>query len=323
MAYTVFTAPVLIKSRSHPDAEPQVGHDDPLGRDDVLNRPDKSLTAWVKRLLSSLVSGETFNLSDQVAVTALPVSVVQSASLWTRAGSPALDGAVVTPDAIGSARVRTTSGKTLQPVGVSMFPVGSPAQGAFGHLGVLVIATAGAIVSGNYLVPALTPVGTVEDSGVIHDGWSRPPVGAIGVALANAAVASLIPAYVWGYGYMTGEVTQSAAQAYVASVAVVGNPAAITYATVPGLEITLGTVVGSRLVVSIAGWYAASTTVWVTVSVDGIDQPRMIFAEGPQHVSATMMTGLTTGTHVIAGRIGAAANVTVNDLRLVVRELAF
>jgi hypothetical protein len=92
-----------------------------------------------------------------------------------------------------------------------MFPVGSPAQGAFGHTGVLMVATAGAIVSGNYLVPALTPVGTV--SGVIHDGWSRPPVGAIGVALANAAVASLIPAYVWGYGYMTGEVTQSAAQA--------------------------------------------------------------------------------------------------------------
>jgi hypothetical protein len=84
MAFTVFTALVLIKSKPHPDAEPQVGHDDPLGRDDVLNRPDKSLTAWVKRLLSSLVSGETFNLSDQTTVSALPVSVVQSASLWRR-----------------------------------------------------------------------------------------------------------------------------------------------------------------------------------------------------------------------------------------------
>jgi hypothetical protein len=62
----------------------------------------------------------------------------------------------------------------------------------------------------------------------------------------------------------------------------------------------------------------------VTVSVDGIDQPRMVFAEGPQHVSATMMTGaMTAGTHVIAGRVGAAANVMLQDLRLVVRELAF
>lgn len=319
-----YTDPTWIKAGPRADAEPQVGDVDPLGRPDVLNRADKSLTAWVRRLLMSMSTGGTIDLSAAVT-SILPVSWLQSTPGLLVPGSVALpEGRLVQPAPSGPRHVRAVSGPAVTPVGVTLHGVSASGAVAAGQVGMMRLEAAGPIARGNYVRPALSPVGAVVDAGVPVGGTAIPPVGSVGVAATGTAEeepdGELIWAYCWGHGYHTGEPAQSLAQTYLEAFALDAG-----LLPVDDLAVTVGMRAGARLGISFAARAQISgQRVFPRILIDNTLVNSPLVSINTPICYTFMSEAQTAGDHHVMLELARVGGATINLEHLVftVRELA-
>lgn len=199
-----YTNPSWIKAKPHGSAEKQVGDADPQSRADVINRPSKSMTAVMKRLINTLFDGLTVDMSDASTLTALQATLIQQAVLTNKTGGSLVAGDAVAFDSANSSSVALADTLSSQKQFViALEAISNNAAGRFALAGsVTSVNVTGAVTRGNYLAKSATTK-VLVDTGIAMGNTQPPPTGAVALALsgdAGGAATALVLGKLGGVG---------------------------------------------------------------------------------------------------------------------------